>query len=532
MAPTDRVPARSGAVLTALVLGAVVANINLGIANVALPSIGADLHATQAQLTQIGDGFALGLAASVLYLGAIGDRYGRKLLFVLGAVLTVPTSAMAAWAPTPEFLAMSRVLGGFAAALLFPTTLSLIGALYAGKPQVRAIALWSGIGGRVAELGPVLGGWRLEHFWWGSVFLVAVPLDLAALALGLWVIPWHAGEEVHPVDHLGGVLSVVGVGGLVLAIQLLGRGFTPAEIATVVVAVAALGAFVWRQSRAPYPLVSLPLARARTFWVAFLAGAITFGSLIGAMFIGQQFTQNVLQYDTFKAAAVVIPSAVMTAVFGQLAGRLISSRGSRPAFVLGLTSVALAFVVMLATWKAGTSIGWILLAYALVGTGVGLAATPASHALMSSVPSTRTGMGSAALDLTRDFGGAVIQALMGVLLAGVYAGHLRSVFAHLPADQASGLTQSAADQITSSYEGAAQVAASYPQADASELIKAAAAAFTEGKSAAIAIGLVLTLIAIVVVVRLFPGRDAETAYYETVATGPAPVDPAADTAAV
>jgi MFS family permease len=248
------------------------------------------------------------------------------------------------------------------------------------------------------------------------------------------------------------------------------------------------------------------------------------------MFIGQQFTQNVLQYDTLTAAAVVIPSAVMTAVFGQLAGRLISARGSRPAFLLGLASIAAAFVVMLTTWKTGTSIGWILLAYSLVGVGVGLAATPASHALMSSVPSTRTGMGSAALDLTRDFGGAVIQALMGVLLAGVYADHLRSVFAHLPADQASGLTQDAANQITSSYEGAAQVAASYPDADATELIHAAATAFTEGKSAAIAIGLVLTVIAIGVVLRLFPGRDAENAYYETVAAGATPVDPTAEAA--
>ena len=516
MAVPDRVPPRAALVLTALVLGAIVSNINLGIANVALPSIGADLGATQSQLSQIGDGFALGLAATVLYLGALGDRYGRKLLFVAGAILTVPTSMMAAWAPNAEMLALARLLCGFSAALLFPTTLSLIGALFSGRAQVKAIALWSGIGGGVAALGPLIGGWLLEHYWWGSVFLVALPLDIVALVLGLLVIPWHAGEEKHPVDHLGGVLSVLGVGSLVMAIQHLDNGIDATLLALLAVAVLSLVGFVWRQSRAPYALVSLPLARARTFWVAFLAGAISFGSLIGAMFVGQQFTQNVLQYDTFTAALVVVPAAVMTAVCGQLAGRLITNRGSRLSLALGLACVAAAFTLMLFTWNAGTSIGWVLGAYALVGAGVGLAATPASHALMSSVPSRRTGMGSAFLDLTRDFGGAVIQAIMGVILAGVYAANLAKAFSALPPAEASQVSQQAAQQIESSYQGAAKVAESYPQAGAEQIISAASRAFTEGKTASIGVALLLTVAALAVVLVLFPRKEAEEAYYAEV----------------
>ncbi|MCX6461565.1 MAG: MFS transporter [Actinobacteria bacterium] len=516
LAQSDRVPPRSALVLTALILGAVVSNINLGIANVALPSIGRDLGATQDQLTQIGDGFALGLAASVLYLGAIGDRYGRKMLFVAGAVLTIPTSMMAAWAPNPDFLAMSRVLCGLAAALLFPTTLSLIGALYSGRPQVKSIALWSGIGGGVAALGPVIGGWLLQYFWWGSVFLVALPLDVLALIIGLWVIPWHAGEETHPVDHLGGVLSVIGVGALVIGIQHLDDGVTPKEVILTVMTVAALGAFLWRQTRAPYPLVSLPLAKARTFWVAFVAGSITFGSLIGAMFIGQQFTQNVLGYNTFTAAAVVVPAAIMTALCGQIAGRIIEARGSRVSFLLGLSCVAAAFILMLATWRTGVSVWWILASYALVGAGVGLAATPASRSLMASVPATRTGMGSAFLDLTRDLGGAVIQAVMGVLLAGIYARSLTSAFNTLTPTQADQISQQAATQILSSYEGAVEVAKSYPQAQAEAIVNAAATAFTEGKGAAIGVGLLLTLIALVIVYTLYPRREAEIDYYRSV----------------
>jgi len=211
-------------VLLALVTGAIVSNINLSVANVALPTIGADLGATQDQLTTIGDAFALGLASTVLYLGSIGDRYGRKLLFVLGASLTIPTSLMAAWSTSPQMLALSRLLCGFAAALLFPTTLSLIAALFRGRSRVKAIALWSGLGGGVAALGPVVGGWLMQYFWWGSVFLVSLPLCVLALIVGLIVLPWRASEERFTVDHLGGVLSVIGVGGLVLTIVRADRG--------------------------------------------------------------------------------------------------------------------------------------------------------------------------------------------------------------------------------------------------------------------------------------------------------------------
>lgn len=508
-------PSRSSLVLLALVTGAIVSNINLGIANVALPTIGADLNATQDQLTSIANAFALGLASTVLYLGTIGDRYGRKLLFVAGCVLTVPTSMMAAWAPNPEFLTFARLLCGFAAALLFPTTLSLIGALYRGKAKVSAIALWSGLGGGVAALGPLIGGWLLQYFWWGSVFLVALPLDVLALAVGLVVLPWHAKEEAFRVDHLGGILSVFGVGGLVLTIEHADKGITPRWIVSLLVAAVALSAFFWRETKAERPLVSLPLAKARTFWVAFVAGAITFGSLIGAMFIGQQFTQNVLGYSALEAAAVVVPAAVFTAIFGQIAGRIINARGSQFTFMLGLGAVAAAFTIMLVTWVDGAAIGWVMAGYALVGTGVGLAATPASRSLMSSVPPSRGGMGSAFLDLTRDFGGAILQAIMGGILAGAYARQMAADLASLPADQAAKVSSEASTALTSSYEGAAEVAKQYPSYS-DQIVKAAADAFTDGKTLAIGVALVLTLIGLILVLVVYPRKDSEEAYYSRV----------------
>lgn len=514
----DQRPPRSQLVLLALVTGAIVANVNLSVANVALPTIGTDLGATQDQLATIGNAFALGLASTVLYLGSIGDRYGRKLLFVLGCLLTIPTSMLAAWSTSPQMLTAARFLCGFAAALLFPTTLSLIAALFRGSARVRAIALWSGLGGGVAALGPVIGGWLLQHFWWGSVFLVALPLDILALAIGLWVLPWKAFEEKFRVDHLGGVLSIIGVAGLVLTIERVNAGIDAQWLVILAVGVVAISAFIWRQTKAPRPLVSLPLAKARTFWVAFVAGGITFGSLIGAMFIGQQFTQNVLGYTALAAAAVVLPAAVGTAIFGQVAGRLIPTFGSQFSFMLGLGAVAAAFTVMLVTWTDGVSIGWILGAYALVGIGVGLAATPASRSLMSSVPPVRAGMGSAFLDLTRDLGGAILQAIMGGILAAAYATRVAADLAGLTPAQAEQVSSQAAQQMTASFEGAAEVAKSFPAAAAGQIVASASTAFTDGKTAAIGVALLLTLMGLALVLFVYPRRDREEAYYARVQT--------------
>lgn len=509
-------PAHSGWVLFALVAGAIVANINLSIANVALPTIGADLGADQDQLSIIADAFALGLAATVLYLGAVGDRHGRKLLFVLGGALTIPTAFLAAYAPNGEVLAVARLLGGIAAAMLFPTTLSLISALYSGRARVKAIALWSGVGGGFAALGPVVGGWLLELYWWGSVFLITVPLVIIVLIVGLVVLPWHANEERFRIDHLGGVLSIVAIGGFVIAIETVDTGITPGWLVTFGVAVIAIVLFFWWQARAPRPLVDLRLARHRTFWVAFVAGSITFGSLIGAMFIGQQFTQNVLGYTTVTAALVVVPSAIFSAIGGQLAGGIITRSGSRASLILGLISVALAFAVMLVTWRAEVSIGWVLLAYALVGAGVGLAATPASRALMGSVPPARAGMGSGFLDLTRDFGGAVVQAIMGGLLAASYASHIRSDVAGLPASEAGEMTDETADALASSFTSAVQASEQYSSSIQEQVLSAASAAFTAGKSWAILVALLLTLGGLLLVVMVFPRKSEEEAYYASV----------------
>ena len=212
-------PGRAGLVLISLILVAAVANLNLAVANVALPSIAKAFDSGQTALNLIAVGYSLGLAASVLYFGALGDRYGRKMMLILGMALSIPACLLAAWAPSDEVLFGARVLGGLSAGMAFPTTLALITALWAGPGRTKSIALWSGIGGAISALGPVLAGALLEHFWWGSVFLVTLPLAFVALVMAFLFVPSHVNEATDPVDNLGGILSVVLVAALVLAIN-------------------------------------------------------------------------------------------------------------------------------------------------------------------------------------------------------------------------------------------------------------------------------------------------------------------------
>ena len=191
-------PDRAGVVLISLILVAAVANLNLSVANVALPDIALDFDAGQVSLNLIAVGYSLGLAASVLYFGAIGDRYGRKLMLLLGTMLAVPMSLLAAFAPSDEVLFVARVGGGLAAGMAYPTTLALIAALWSGPGRTKSIALWSAIGGAIAALGPLISGALLEQFDWGSVFLITLPLAVVAILMAYLFVPGNVNETTEP----------------------------------------------------------------------------------------------------------------------------------------------------------------------------------------------------------------------------------------------------------------------------------------------------------------------------------------------
>jgi MFS transporter, DHA2 family, multidrug resistance protein len=500
-------PQRSGLVLIALILVAAVANLNLSVANVALPDIGRAFDSSQTTLDLIAVGYSLGLAASVLYLGAIGDRYGRKLLLILGVVLSVPACLLAAYAPSDSVLIVARLLGGFSAGMAYPTTLALITALWSGPGRTRSIALWSGTGGAIASLGPLVSGWLLESFWWGSVFLVTLPLAVVALLLALAFVPAHVNETTEPVDNLGGILSVLLVAALILAIN-----FAPVPnkgalvLGLAVIAVAAGIAFLLRQRRARNPLYDLEVAGRRIFWVAACAGIIVFGSLMGAMFVGQQYLQNVLGYDTLEAGLAILPAALFMVLVAPRSAKLVEARGARFTLLTGYVFCLLGFLAMLLLWKQGSSYWQVGLGYALVGIGVGFAGTPASHSLTGSVPVRRAGMASGTADLQRDLGGAIMQSIFGALLTAGYASAISAAIAAAPNSQQ--ITSGVQNQLTKSFAGAVDTAQQYPQY-ASQITAAAKSSFLQGDQWAYTAGIVAIVLGAALVFFLFPRKRRE-----------------------
>lgn len=514
-------PARAGAVLATLIAGAVVANINLSTANVALPDIGRAFDASQTSLNLVAVGCTLGLAMSVLYLGALGDRYGRRLLLLLGMLLTIPASFASAWAPTVEILIAGRIVTGIAAGLAYPTTLSLITALWGpGRSRVRAIALWSSLSGAGAVLGPVIGGALLERLWWGSVFLIAVGPAVIVLLLVLLIVPDGVNQSRAAVDHIGGVISVVMVGALVLGVATVAspNGLSQALVLIVVAAGLAV-LFILRERSAPNPLYDLRVASRRLFWVPAIAGMIVFGSLMGGMFIGQQFMQNVLGYSTLASGLAVVPAAVGMVLVAGLAARLTLGIGTRATMLIGYAFILPAFIVMLLAWREQTAPVWVALAYLLIGCGAGLALAPAARSLTSSVTVARVGMASATNDLQRDLGGAVMQALLGSLLTAGYAATMVAVLDS--SDKASQVTQQTAAALQDSFASAATLAERYPDYS-QQIIAAARDSFLAGANWAYAAGAVAVVLGSLLVATCYPGRAGERRLLDSYATAENP----------
>jgi MFS transporter, DHA2 family, multidrug resistance protein len=500
-------PARAGLVLISLIAVAAVANLNLSVANVALPSIGKAFDSSQTTLNLIAVGYSLGLAASVLYLGALGDRYGRKLLLILGMALSLPACLLAAYAPSDGVLFAARLLGGLSAGMAYPTTLALITALWSGPGRTKAIALWSAIGGGIAALGPLVAGALLEVFWWGSVFLITLPLAVVALFLAVIFVPSHVNETTDPVDNLGGVLSIVLVGTLILAIN-----FAPVPnkgtlaLGLAAIAIATTLAFVIRQRRARNPLYDLHVAGRRIFWVAACAGIIVFGSLMGSAFVSQQYLQNVNGYTTLEAGAAFLPAVILMILVAPRSAKLVETRGARFTLLTGYVFLFLAFVWMFLLWAEGSRYWEIGLAYAFIGIGVGFAGTPASHSLTSSVPVQRAGMASGTADLQRDLGGAIMQSVFGALLTAGYASAVAAKIAAAPnADQ---ITDSVQAQLTKSFASAASIAERYPQYS-EPIIAGAKSSFLSGADWAYAAGVIAILVGAAIVFFLFPKREQE-----------------------
>jgi DHA2 family multidrug resistance protein-like MFS transporter len=496
-------------VLATLILAAAVANLNLSVANVALPSIGLVFDASQVQINLVAIGYSLGLAASVLWFGALGDRHGRKMMLIIGTLLAIPASVIAGFAPNVEILIGARIIGGLAAGMAYPTTLALIAALWSGHAKTKSIALWSGIGAATAALGPVIAGYLLLSHDWGSVFLVTLPLAVIGLIMIIKFIPAHINETKDRVDNLGGILSLLMLGALILAINIAPlANQTNLLLGLVVVTVAAGLLFIFRQRQAKSPLYDLKVAKRRTFLIAAVAGIIVFGSLMGAMYIGQQFLQNVLAYSTLDSGLAIIPAAVLLVIVAPFSARLVRSHGSRFTLLVGYLFCLLGFMTMFFLWHEGIPYWKVGLAYGLVGIGVGFAGTPASNSLTGSVPVKREGMASGTADLQRDLGGAIMTSIFGVLLTAGYARAFSAQIAGVPSNVQQQISSNVTAELLKSFSSAAEVAKQHPQYS-TQIITAAKSSFLTGDHLAYLAGIIAILIGTAVVFFMYPKKEEE-----------------------
>ncbi len=427
------------------------------------------------------------------------------MMLLLGTGLAIPASLLAALAPTIGILFAARLLGGVAAGMAFPTTLALITALWSGPARTKSIALWSALGGGISVLGPVIAGALLEQFDWSSVFVITLPLAVVALYMAWRYVPAHVNETTSPVDNLGGVLSILMVAALVLAINVAPvPGAGTLAIGLGVFALASVIAFVIRQRRAAVPLYDLDVAARRIFWVAAVAGIIVFGSLMAAMFIGQQFLQNVLDYSTLDAGLAIVPAAVFMVIVAPRSAKLVEARGARFTLLIGYVFCLLGFLTMLLLWKENIPYWKVALGYIFIGIGVGFAGTPASHSLTGSVPVRRAGMASATADLQRDLGGAIMQSILGALLTAGYAAAATAAVA----SASHNVTDKIQTELTKSFSSAADVASQYPHFSSS-IIAGAKTSFLQGDAWAYTAGIIAVVLGAALVFFLFPKGERE-----------------------
>ncbi|MDO9398905.1 MAG: MFS transporter, partial [Herbiconiux sp.] len=311
------------------------------------------------------------------------------------------------------------------------------------------------------------------------------------------------------VDNLGGALSVVLVVSIVLAINFAavpGAGIFSAVLGGVAV-LCGVG-FVLRQRRAANPLYDLSVAGRRPFWVAALGGIIVFGSLMGAMYVGQLYLQNVLGYTALEAGASVLPAAAMLVLVAPVSSRLVLRFGARVVFLVGFGCSLLGFLTMYLFWDVGSGFLPVGVGYALIGLGVGLAGPPASRSLTDSVPVRRAGMASGTSDLQRDLGGSVLQSLFGAILTAGYASAIARAVADAPATVQNAVTSEVAAQLQKSFDGAVAIARQYPSyTDA--IVQAARQSFLDGADWAYAVGMVAMLVGATLVFVLYPRHAHE-----------------------
>jgi MFS transporter, DHA2 family, multidrug resistance protein len=496
---------RSWLALGVLTLGVLVIGVDATVLALATPFLIKDLGPTAAQVLWIGDIYAFVLAALLITMGGLGDRIGHKKLLLCGATAFAAASVATAYAPTTSVLIGARALLGVAGATLAPSTLALVRSVFP-QPRQRSVAvgIWASVFSAGEALGPVIGGLLLEHFWWGSVFLINVPVIVMLLVGGIALLPEQRNPNPGPWDLPSVALSFIGILGLVYAIKQGAVSGLGVDVAVVgVVGAAALTLFVRRQLRLPTPLIDVRLFGNRAFSGVVAANLLSVLGLSGLLFFLSQFFQLVQGYNPVKAGLAELPAAVTATVFGVLAGVAVRYWSQRAVLTSGLAliGVAMASLTLISPSTAYPQLG---IALFVVGVGVGVAFTVASDVILASVPPERAGAAGAVSETAVELGIALGIATLGSIVIGVYRGLA------LPPGTLDEVALPARDSL------AAALGAAGPLSDANGLtvVIAAKSAFTDGLAIAAGVGSALLLASAAAVWLLLKPRPTPPAAAE------------------
>jgi EmrB/QacA subfamily drug resistance transporter len=430
-------------ILAVLCLSVLLVVVDNTIVNVALPTISRDLHASTEALQWVVDGYTLAFAGLLLVGGNLGDRLGRRRFLQAGLVAFGLTSVGAALSQTSTELIAARAAMGVAAALIYPATLAILNNVFTNpRERATAIGIWSAVSGLAVAIGPVSGGLLLRHFSWSSVFYVNVPLVVVALIAGRLLLPESRDPKAGRFDPLGAVLSVAGITLLTWSIIEAPRhGWaSAATVGGLLGAVAILAIFTWWQTRRPDPLLDVRLFRNPRFSAASVSIALAFFGLFGFIFMITQYFQVVRGYDPLRAGVATLPFAIVTAAFSPVSIMLMKRFGTKVIVAAGLVLMSAGFLVAATTGIDSSYWAKIVIAMALMASGLALTTSPATEAIMGALPPAKAGAGSAVNDTTREVGGTLGVAIIGSVMNSAYGSHVLTSLTSLGAPAAAAHT--------------------------------------------------------------------------------------------
>jgi DHA2 family multidrug resistance protein-like MFS transporter len=483
--------------LCVLVLAVLLVAVDATVLGLATPYISEDLKPSGTQLLWIGDVYSFVIAGLLVSMGSLGDRIGRKRLLLVGATAFGLISVLNAYATTPESMILARALLGVAGATLMPATLALIRNIF-HDPRERslAIGIWGATASAGTAVGPVVGGFLLEHFWWGSVFLINLPVMVVLVLVGRKLLPESKSPDPGPWDLISVTLSLVGVIGLVYAVkELAAHGPSGEAFASGLLGAGALLWFVRRQLTLPVPLLDVRLFRNRGFSGAVLADLFTVLGMSGLVFFLSQYLQLVQGRGPFEAGLAEVPAAVGAVAAGLVAGRVARRYSVRTVVSAGLAAVGLALGTLTVLDR---STGYPLLGAALlvVGIGAGFSFTVTADVILSAVPKDQAGAASAVSETAYELGAALGIALLGSVVTGVYAGFTGPAGTPVEAHDSLG--------------GAMEAAGSLPEHTAETMLTAARESFVDGLALASGAGAAVLLATAVAAWFLLRGQKLET----------------------